>query len=362
MKRSWILSLLFALPLSAGGLLIDPDGRLEPSREELLRQQPELIQYAINNQEFRSDVILKVRAAKDVSASGYRNISLVHIAACHPSIDSFDELASRGGDINAQMAGGLTPLMLAIRCGQHNAFWSLLREGADIHIKDDMGHDALTWAIAYDREFMIEDLIKAGANLSKLDDEGRSLRDYALAQGQLVTLAMLMSQDVSWGIPKPAPLINHIVEPLSWFPQEKSELRRHKAVEPERLDQKFILDVEPHGRLSMSEFAGKPLVVVHSDFYGIYDFGYLAAIKRMTDELGDAVSVIVVSERSNARILWLLKKAELDLPVYVGGRRLEAAGALYDEQGQLRFSFEYPHKESYDLLVHYTKRLLETQN
>jgi len=95
-------------------------------------------------------------AGQDDAASAWEGLHPLHAAATRGDAEAIQALVAGGADpdgrLTGSVAGGVTPLMLAVQTGHVGAVFALLNAGADLTLRDDARRAARDYALArFDR-------------------------------------------------------------------------------------------------------------------------------------------------------------------------------------------------------------------
>lgn len=104
-----------------------------------------------------------------------------------------DDLIEKGADVNYRDKGARTPLMWALRRGEHVKEYvpALLERGADVKAVDCFGKTALEYALMYDAE-VVQAIIEHGADVNRQDKRGVTPLMDAVSNGYTDSIEILL--------------------------------------------------------------------------------------------------------------------------------------------------------------------------
>jgi ankyrin repeat protein len=150
------------------------------------------------------NVKLLVEHHADVNVFGKNRITALYFS--YNNADIVDYLIKQGANINAKVASGRTPLMIAVSKGKYPAVQKLLENGADLSLRDETGFSAMHFAcgqpysddskISVSPE-LLELLIKSGANVDITDFIGLTPLMVATREGLNNLVTILIEQGVN---------------------------------------------------------------------------------------------------------------------------------------------------------------------
>jgi len=106
--------------------------------------------------------------------------SLLHWAAHECDIGRVSQLLSKGADVNAVDAEGLTPLWYALNTKEPGLVEFLIRSGADVNVSNSKRASPLMWAVINRNFALTKLLLNAGAEVNWQDDQGWTSLHYAV--------------------------------------------------------------------------------------------------------------------------------------------------------------------------------------
>ena len=108
----------------------------------------------------------------------------LHIVTARRDLTWMSFLISKGANVNARDAKGVTPLVQATNLGFVEGVDLLITNKARVDESNNAGETPLITAVHNRSIPLIRALLKAGANPDRADNSGRSARDYALLEGR----------------------------------------------------------------------------------------------------------------------------------------------------------------------------------
>lgn len=89
---------------------------------------------------------------------------------------------------------GITPLMRAVRDGEHKELKELLKKGADLSARDPEGWTAMTYALLRDDEWAVERLVKSGVDVNEKDRLGNTLLISSVTHNNAAIVKLLIKR------------------------------------------------------------------------------------------------------------------------------------------------------------------------
>ncbi|MBS0287254.1 MAG: ankyrin repeat domain-containing protein [Proteobacteria bacterium] len=118
---------------------------------------------------------LLIEHGAPINAHDYHNNTPLYYICRSGGSQSFAQYAiDHGADLNAQNKIGQAPIHIAVRIGNIDALYALLKSGADVNLKDIVGKAPLHDAIATTHPLAILPLIEYGANVNQQDNHFNS--------------------------------------------------------------------------------------------------------------------------------------------------------------------------------------------
>ncbi len=108
----------------------------------------------------------------------------LHIVTARRDLTWMAFLISRGANVNARDAKGVTALVQATNLGFIEGVDLLITNHARVDESNNAGETPLITAVHNRNIQLMRILLKAGANPDRADNSGRSARDYALLEGR----------------------------------------------------------------------------------------------------------------------------------------------------------------------------------
>ncbi|KAF4551972.1 Ankyrin repeat-containing protein 2 [Elsinoe fawcettii] len=169
-------------------------------------------------------IALLASKADNVDVKDFYGLSPLHLAAFNGHCEVACLLLDRGADVNcaelvAELWAGaeetleepskpvwatITPLLLAVQCGEHEMVRCLVQRGARISDYGEDGHNPLTMAVSRENGTMIETLLELGCQPDQPDAAGVTPLSHAVQVDDVEILQTLLKAGAEVHIPDSA--------------------------------------------------------------------------------------------------------------------------------------------------------------
>jgi ankyrin repeat protein len=129
-----------------------------------------------------------------------KTTTALHLACRSESKDLAELLLQMGAEVNAEMQGGETPLIIAVLSKRGALVQLLLDRGADVNAKTRWGKSALHYAAQTGQKPMLETLMRRGGHVNMIDREGLTPLHIAAEAGHEELVSLLLKGGADYGV------------------------------------------------------------------------------------------------------------------------------------------------------------------
>lgn len=129
-----------------------------------------------------------------------KTTTALHLASRNKSKDIANLLLQHGAEVNSEMEGGETPLMIAVIFARQEIVELLVERGADVNASTAWGKSALHYAAQTGEKTILEYLLKHGGHVNAVNHEGLTPLHIAAEAGHKELVAVLLKQGADMDI------------------------------------------------------------------------------------------------------------------------------------------------------------------